>query len=438
MSITTLLLAILSTLATTAQGTTVLETHNTNRYRPICTLPICKSCPTTQQLTQPGIGFALGMEYGTAAIRYHNKTIQSIIQVQGSPAYLSLMLDLSHTTPQTRFPDEIPTRRGKLEYVRTRLQRLANKALGRPANAQTAVLAEMITQLKTSVEDTLSAGTSRASITHAVISSPDSIRLTSEELGDVLDYLKVTNAMALPDELFAASAAYAGFGHGLCAKYTDPDVCDRDENNRPYQRVLHLDFTNKALTTTIKGMRSWNTWGVDASVIIAELGYEHHSDDDDGPSDLFFDKIRDHIRNFTLSTRFRITELLFTGTRVGGQRFKDAVSAALRDLVAEDTMKTVEDAFRAYDEPDFVFVTAKGAAEVAKRRLEGPVRAPMALPTLIPAFEPVLRGAGVGFPVGLAVPVVLLGSLFVGLSIMVYIYYLTLLATCTSVKKILD
>ncbi|PVH92049.1 hypothetical protein DM02DRAFT_733904 [Periconia macrospinosa] len=364
MSITTLLLSILSTLAITAQG---------DGYHPICPLPICKSCPTMQQLTQPGIGFALGMEYGTAAIRYHNKTIQSVIQVQGSPAYLSLMLDLSHTTQHTRFPDEIPTRRGKLEYVRARLQRLANKALGRPANAQTAVMAEMITQLKTGVEDTLSAGTSRAGITHAVISSPDSIHLTSEELGDVLDYLKVTNAMAEPDDLFAASAAYAGFGHGLCATYTNPDVCGYEEYNLPYQRILHLDFTDKALTTTIKGLKKWMSWGVDASVIVAELGYEHNNDDD-GPSDLFFDRIRDHIRNFTISTKYRITELIFTGTRVGDQRFKDAVSAALRDLVADDTMKTLDDAFRAHDEPDFVFATAKGAAEVAKRRLEGPVR----------------------------------------------------------------
>lgn len=31
-------------------------------------LPVCKNCPTIEQITAPGVGFALGMGYGYAYV----------------------------------------------------------------------------------------------------------------------------------------------------------------------------------------------------------------------------------------------------------------------------------------------------------------------------------------------------------------------------------
>lgn len=165
------------------------------------------------QLTQPGIGLSLEMSYGystsdlnnaaenlmngrTAAIRWHNGTVQSVAQVKGSPPYIELMKQLAYTTPDSRFPHDIPTTDGKVYYMIKRLQRIINKLLGRPANSQTSIIAAMVDELKTAVESA-----SGERVTHALVTSPDSIRLTTEEVGDALDYLKIQNVMKDPDEL---------------------------------------------------------------------------------------------------------------------------------------------------------------------------------------------------------------------------------------------
>lgn len=276
------------------------------------------------------------------------------------------MRRLSYTTLNTRFPDEIPTMAGKMEYVRRRLARTVNKLLGRPANQQTAIFAEMLAQLQTSVAKALPSGT-RGSVMHAVVTSPDAIRLTAEEIGDILGYLKISNLMAEPDELFAASAAFAGFGHGLCKSYTKPYVCEREDFELPWKQVLHLDFSDAALTMAIKGMKSYKRLGTDATTIVPELGYAHAEVEG---GEALFNELSDHIHKFATSSRNKITEVLLTGARVENERFKDAVKGALSTYGSDGAMKSFDN----FKQIDFVFATAKGAAEIAKRRLEGPVR----------------------------------------------------------------
>lgn len=76
--------------------------------------------------------------------------------------------------------------------------------------------------LKVEIEAALGDG---QKVTAAVLSAPDRIKLTNEELIDVFDYLGLRNLMAEPDaleDLYATSSAYAGFGMGLCEQYTQP------------------------------------------------------------------------------------------------------------------------------------------------------------------------------------------------------------------------
>ncbi|KAH7069826.1 hypothetical protein BKA63DRAFT_89352 [Paraphoma chrysanthemicola] len=319
------------------------------------------TCPSNDQLTQSGIGFALEMGYGTAAIRWHNGTIQSVARVEGSQQYLNLMKDLSHTTPRSRFPDDIPATHDRVQYVMNALQRMVNKLFGFPTNKQTRILAEMLQDLKIAVEQALP---SEQRVTHAVVTSPDSMRLTSEEITDVLDYLRIKNLMQEPDELYSTSSAYAGYGHSLCKSYTDPYVCDREQEfDLPFERVLAMDFSDDALRLTSKGMKSCTNTGTDAALIDPELGFAKGSSEEE--MDLLFMKIRAQIRNFVGRYRSRITVIILTGTRVGEKRFKQMLRERLAGLVDREVLVQV---LSVGDDNslDHVFATARGAAEVAK------------------------------------------------------------------------
>lgn len=212
-----LLLVIFILHAACGYAEDVLSTSN-RIYRIPCGWPPCDNCPSSEQLVAPGIGFALEMGYGylyflaitpfflhvsdigrTAAVRWHNGTLQPVAQLQGSESYLQLMKQLSSTTPKTRFPDDIPTAVEKIQYILNHISRFINKMLHRPANRKTRILAEMVANLKESVE---SAIMPFRPITHAVVTSPDGMDLTEWELNDVLDYLHIKNLMGAPDDLY--------------------------------------------------------------------------------------------------------------------------------------------------------------------------------------------------------------------------------------------
>ena len=106
----------------------------------------------------------------------------------------------------------------------------------------------MLSRLKIQVESVLKDG---RTLNAAVLSSPDLVSLSAEEITDALNYLSITNLMAKPDtleDLYASSAAYAGLGMGLCDDYTDPYVCEQENNQiYPSTRLLHLDFSLESL-----------------------------------------------------------------------------------------------------------------------------------------------------------------------------------------------
>jgi hypothetical protein len=283
------------------------------------------------------------------------------------------MTKLLHTTPETRYPDDIPTPYGKIQYIVCRLQRAINKVLGRPSNQQTAILAEMLARLKTAVKELLPLGTYT---THAVVTTPDSIRLTAEEVGDVLDYLNIANLMVEPEELYMASSAYAGFGYGLCKSYTQPYICAQEEElDLPYRTVLVVDFLDTALSMTIKGVRSYKTSGADATLIEHELGYGTGRSAEE--LEILFAELRTRMRRFLQRSRSKVTMVLLVGTRVGDRRFRDVLKDALEVHAQSSTTDNLHAPLElqsAGSALDSMFATAKGAAEVAKRRLEGPVR----------------------------------------------------------------
>lgn len=302
--------------------------------------------------------------------------------IEGDASYTALLRRLA-TGPKNRTPDHFDSNWKKLQYVRARAQRYLNKLLGRPATPETAILAAIVSALYNETQTWLGG---EQPIAAAVLSSPDRIRLTDEEIKDIFDYLKLKNLMAEPDsleDLYTTSAAYAGYGRGLCTTYTDAYACEREESRFPLQRILHVDFNRESLSGTIKSQQNARDGSVDAAFVDLDLGHAREevrlaiAPESDG--ELYWAAVSARIRELVVSFKPRITELLLTGTSATDARFKVALRDALHDIVAEDVLAVFDgygdnaingDEWKAM----FDFATARGAAEVAKRRQEGPVR----------------------------------------------------------------
>ncbi|QIX01627.1 hypothetical protein AMS68_007144 [Peltaster fructicola] len=292
------------------------------------------------------------------------------------------------TGPICRGPDHLDTRWEKAQYLIARTRRLANKLLGLPATPQCATLALMVSKLLEATQARLG----DEAVTAVVLTSPDRIRLTEEEIGDILDHLKLRNLMKGPYslyQLYATSAAYAGHGKGLCRTYIDAYACESEESNLPQQRVLHVDFNMESLSGTIKSLQTAHDGSVDASFIDPDLGMRHKD-----VQRVSMTTDSDNSRQYwtTISTRVEelanslnrvymphVTDLLLTGPFATDKRFQAAIRTALHGLVAHDDVLAVlqdgNDTIRDQDRRRsvFEFATARGAAEIAKRRQEGPV-----------------------------------------------------------------
>ena len=212
-------------------------------------------------------------------------------------------------------------------------------------------------------------------MTHVIVTSPDGMCLTKWEMDDVLDYLHIKNLMAEPDSLYSLSATFAGTGHGLCKEYTNLHRCEAEDHLYfPHKDVLNVDFSNQALRMTTMGVQTYKAFGGGEAVIDTDSGYVEGLNEEDMAE--LFERIREKMRTFVQSQRRKVTSILLTGTRVSKSRFKETLRDALEDLVAIQAMREIDGSFPEELGVDMytVFATAKGAAEVAKRRKEAPVR----------------------------------------------------------------
>jgi hypothetical protein len=182
-------------------------------------------------------------------------------------------------------------------------------------------------------------------------------------------------------QLYAKSAAYAGYVKGLCHTYIDAYACEREESELPYQRLLHLDLNSETLSETLKILRSTCDGSVDSSFIDPKLGFRGEVDDT-GEQYLtaVSGRIRDLVKSLQRAYMPHVTELLLSGPHAANKRFHEAIRAAFQDLDADKRVLASlgHGNGSLIDQEEwqslFRFATARGAAEIAKRRQEGPVQ----------------------------------------------------------------
>lgn len=226
-------------------------------------------------------------------------------------------------------------------------------------------------------------------IAGAVLSTPFDSRLKAEEILDLFDYLELqclTDKYLLHPVLGATYAAYADYGSYLCHNYLDAADCARENLLLQSKDVLHLDLSNASFSGVVMSLKGSNRGGsVEGSFTDSSLGLSNGlraTKDDDPSRELYWDNVSHRIRALIFEVyTVHVDALILTGPHAADKRLHTAVKKALHGLrVDEVALKYLEDLESAANRDQeklksfLSFSTARGAAEIAKRPQEGPIR----------------------------------------------------------------
>lgn len=243
------------------------------------------------------------------------------------------------------------------------------------------VLADMIHKLRLRSEAALG-----QKVLKAAVSTPSHIDLSYKETTTILDRLAMGNVMHSEvwgerySGLISTAAAFAGSGMGLCKDYQDGRACERQEACFKPNHLLHIDLADTglsgAIVTYIK--RYWDA-GSSSTFLNASLGTGSLANTDLHPSQSqYWLAVGQVIRNLVTSLKHRITLLILTGPTASDPEFRASLKDALIDLVPskvrDGTLEDLDEAKQDLTDNEPLWLTAQGAAEIAKRRQEGPFR----------------------------------------------------------------
>ncbi|KAI0151622.1 hypothetical protein GGR57DRAFT_513938 [Xylariaceae sp. FL1272] len=320
---------------------------------------------TYEQISRHGEAKVDGTQQGilcTASVKYNNGTILPIAKIDGSQTYTKFMKHYA-TSPINRMSDgsrrppgvdkhDISTRNAFFLY---KIRCWIRKLFFLPSTPEVGILADM----------------------GAAVSSPDRVRLTVYEIGDILDYLWMDDLLSerkktVFNQLFGLPAAYAGYKQSLCESYTDAYQCYREEYRFLRRWVLQLDFSRHGLTGAIEAMGISRTGWADADLVDLTPGENDRPREDTLAEREYWHAVETRIRAF-VEANHKPEVLYLTGESADAPRFLEAVRNALGDTISPTVLESLGDAAMMTNR-DFTFVTSMGAAEFAKRIQEGMAR----------------------------------------------------------------
>ena len=124
--------------------------------------------------------------------------------------------------------------------------RQIRKRIGLPSTTDVALLIELLENLLQ-----LQAEHDRDHAAKDVVTTfPNHQSLCEEDITDALEYLNISplgSRFQLYSQPHEFSAAYAGYGMGLCKNTTDLDACRAEERAMPRNNTLAISFTKEAL-----------------------------------------------------------------------------------------------------------------------------------------------------------------------------------------------
>ena len=248
-------------------------------------------------------------------------------------------------------------------------ERKARKAAGIPASSEVAVLSTMIQSLRSATGSHLG-----HDINSAVATTPHLVALYLEDIHDAFEYLHLRH-LDLPVRyglLRETSAAYAGYGHGLCSDYTDQVACKSEQQNMPNDVVMAVLYTTSALMVSLSILSSSYYLWESPERHIEDFGLGSAANCDNSGSTFYWEKIRDRLMEIMVTHQYyeKPRKVLLMGESANDARFQRVLDDVLRSVM--------------HDQPEYYReqmeeVAALGAAEMAKRASWDPYK-PLAGP----------------------------------------------------------
>ena len=232
-------------------------------------------------------------------------------------------------------------------------RRKARKALGLSASQDVGFLANMLSELRSRVEERIG-----KSFDSAIVTIPNLLALYPEDLKDAFEYveLRYLNFPLRHDNLYETSAAYAGYGNGLCSDYHDHVACQREQENMSPEVVMTVLYTRTVLTVSLSIVKS--------AFYLYEPVYRHLSDFSLGfdarSEEHYWDAVAAKLEQIMLENPYyeRPAKVLLMGDSVNDEAFQTTLLKILSHQMIDLPKIYIEDSEMA---------AAKGAAEFAKR-----------------------------------------------------------------------
>ena len=229
--------------------------------------------------------------------------------------------------------------------------------MGFPASKDVGYLANMIIALRAAVEKHLQSSISSAGITTLHLAA-----LYPEDMRDACEYAKLEH-LSLPmryEMFYETSAAYAGYGYGLCEDYMERESCKKTQDDMNSDVVMAVFFSRTVLTVTLSVMKS--------AYYLYESDDRHYSNFDLGydskprqqGEQAYWNAVTQQLEAIMVENPYykRPAKVLLTGDCIDDADFQVALEKALSSQVEIP--------------PDILtynaeFAAAKGAAELTKR-----------------------------------------------------------------------
>ncbi len=319
-----------------------------------------KVLSTSNPSSQPafGVGFDLTASYGSAAVSFDNGTTITIPQIYADKDYNSLLHRLSLAS--SKHPSPPYTNLGESwDDMPRQYLRKARKAIGLPASSDVRHLATLLLNLRAAVEEQV------GPITSAGVTTMNLVALYDEDLHDAfehvgLEYITFPVGYVGHNILYETSAAYAGYGYGLCTDYkTNPKACDQEQRDMADESVMAVVYTDTVLSVSLSVLRSADALWEPPYRYLADfdLGYKSISEMD---PEAYWGAVGLRLQQTMIENPGygRPSKVLLMGDRADGSEFRDTLGKALRAQMEEVPEILGEGA---------VGVAARGVAEMAKR-----------------------------------------------------------------------
>lgn len=215
----------------------------------------------------------------------------------------------------------------------------------------------MLSDLRTLVEEQIG-----QPIESAGVATLNLVALYPEDLQDAFEYvgLRYLTFPVRYKVLYETSAAYAGYGYGLCSDYTDPNPCKQEQVDMPSETVMAVLYTRTALTVSLSILKSayYLYEPLERHLLDFSLGYDARSlsaDEED-----YWDAVGSKLEQILIKNPYykRPAKILLLGDCVRDGNFQRTLKKAMSNQTAQLPEILIEDSEA---------VAAKGAAEFAKR-----------------------------------------------------------------------